>query len=54
MIGYPLALLRQEVACLALHFHWSYESIMGMEHWERREWVAQITSLASPRPQMME
>ena len=32
------------MACIALHFHWSYEVIMEMEHQERRDWVAEIAA----------
>lgn len=42
MTCYPLERLRQEVATVALHFHWSYEAIMEMEHQERLEWVQTI------------
>jgi len=27
------------VAFLALHLGWSYERLMGMDHFERRKWV---------------
>lgn len=47
--GYPLERLRQEVAILALHFHWSYETIMEMEHQERRLWVGEIARLTESR-----
>ncbi len=43
--GYPLRELRQEVAVLAFHFHWPYETIMAMEHQERRMWVREIAAL---------
>lgn len=45
IIGYPLDMLRQEVAMIALHLHWSYEETMNMEHQERREWVQEIMRL---------
>ncbi|HWR26444.1 MAG TPA: DUF6760 family protein [candidate division Zixibacteria bacterium] len=47
IIGYSLDLLRQEVALIAIHFHWSYEDTMNMEHQERREWVQEIKRLVS-------
>jgi hypothetical protein len=40
-----LTQLRQEVAVLALHFHWPYETIMEMEHQERRMWVKEIAAM---------
>jgi hypothetical protein len=45
IVGYPLTQLRQEVAVLALHFHWPYETIMEMEHQERRMWVKEIAAM---------
>jgi hypothetical protein len=45
IVGYPLTQLRQEVAVLAFHFHWPYETIMEMEHQERRVWVREIAAL---------
>jgi membrane protein YqaA with SNARE-associated domain len=42
IVGYPLEQLRREVAVLAFHFHWSYETIMEMEHQERCMWVREI------------
>jgi hypothetical protein len=45
IVGYPLKQLRQEVAVLAFHFHWRYETIMEMEHQERRMWVREITAM---------
>ena len=44
-MGYPLDRLRQEVAYIAFHFHWPYESIMEMEHQERQEWVDEISGI---------
>jgi hypothetical protein len=34
--------LRQEVAALSLHFHWSYETVMDMEHPERVMWTDEL------------
>lgn len=47
MIRYPLAQLYQEVAYLALHFNWSREAILDLEHQERRQWVQEINQLLS-------
>ena len=45
IVGYPLKQLRREVAVLAFHFHWSYQTIMEMEHQERRMWVKEIAEM---------
>jgi hypothetical protein len=37
--------LTEEVAFIAYHFHWPHEQIMNLEHRERRQWVAQISTL---------
>jgi hypothetical protein len=34
--------MREEVACVAMHFHWSLESILALEHGDRRQWVMEI------------
>jgi len=33
------------VAFIAYHFHWPADSVMGMEHAERRKWVEEISSI---------
>ena len=45
MVGYPLDQLNEEVAFVAYHLHWSMETIMNLEHQDRRSWVAQISAL---------
>jgi hypothetical protein len=40
-----LAQLYQEVAYIALHFHWSRDEILALDHRERRLWVAEISAL---------
>ena len=44
-MSYPLDRLREEVAYLAYHFHWSYEEVMHMEHAERQEWVDEVARI---------
>lgn len=44
-MGYPLAELHEEVAHIAYHFHWAQSEIMGMEHRDRRRWVAAISRI---------
>jgi len=34
--------MRQEVACIAYHFHWSLEEILNLDHLNRRQWVQEI------------
>ena len=45
MTGYPIDRLHEEVAFLAYHFHWDYETIMNMEHRERLSWCEEITKI---------
>ena len=45
MTGYPLDRLFEEVAYLAYYFHWPHDQIMGMEHRERLQWVAEIARI---------
>jgi uncharacterized protein DUF6760 len=45
VIGYPLDQLREEVAFIAYHFHWSHAEIMALEHAERRQWVEEIAQI---------
>jgi hypothetical protein len=33
------------VAFIAYHFHWSHPDIMGLEHADRRRWVAEISDI---------
>ncbi|WP_338421191.1 DUF6760 family protein [Nostoc parmelioides] len=37
--------MRQEVAYIAYHFHWSYDQVMAMEHRERQQWVAEVAQI---------
>jgi hypothetical protein len=45
ILSYPLAQLREEVAFIAYHFHWSHDEIMALEHTDRRRWVNTISSI---------
>ena len=45
MTGYPLDHLYEEVAFLAYHFHWDYETIMNMEHRERKLWCEEVSKI---------
>jgi hypothetical protein len=44
-VGYPLKALYEEVAFVAYHFHWPPDSILNLEHQERRRWVEQISAI---------
>jgi hypothetical protein len=45
VLSYPSQQLYEEVAYLALHFHWSRDDLLTLEHPERRRWVEQIGKL---------
>jgi hypothetical protein len=44
-MAYPVAELYGEIAFIATHFHWSRESLMAMEHCERRRWCREISAI---------
>jgi len=37
--------LFEEVAYIAYHFNWPHDQILGLEHGERRRWVAEIARI---------
>lgn len=41
----PVAELYGEMAFIAHHFHWSSESLLTMEHVERRRWCREISAI---------
>lgn len=41
----PVADLYGEMAFIAHHFHWSSESLLTMEHVERRRWCREISAI---------
>lgn len=45
MIGYPLDQADGEVAFIAYHFHWPLDTIMNLEHAQRRKWVVHISDI---------
>ncbi len=45
MTGYPVERLHEEVAFLAYHFHWDYDTIMNMEHRERLSWCEEVSKI---------
>jgi hypothetical protein len=44
-LSYPSAALLEEVAFIAYHFHWAPETVIEMEHADRRKWVEQISMI---------
>ncbi len=49
VVGYPLSALYEEVAFVAYHFHWPVETILNLEHAERRKWVGEISAINERR-----
>jgi hypothetical protein len=45
MTGYPSDVLFEEVAFIGYYLHWPYEQIMGLDHLERRRWVAEVSKI---------
>lgn len=45
VLGYPLRALYGEVAFIAYHFHWPPETVLNLEHAERRRWVEEISAI---------
>lgn len=45
MMASPVADLYGEMAFIAHHFHWSSETVMTMEHAERRRWCREISTI---------
>ncbi|MHB8627300.1 MAG: DUF6760 family protein [Aggregatilineales bacterium] len=45
MVGYPLDRLREEVAFIAYHLHWTHDDILQLTHRERAEWVRQVNQI---------
>jgi hypothetical protein len=43
--AYPARQLREEMAFIAYHFHWSRDELLGLEHAERRRWCREISSI---------
>ena len=43
--GLSVAALYEEMAFIAHHFHWSSETLLTMEHGERRRWCREISAI---------
>ncbi|RWO22225.1 MAG: hypothetical protein EOS09_21385 [Mesorhizobium sp.] len=56
MKAYPPRMLREEMAFIAYHFHWSPADLLVLEHAERRHWCRSISAInrqldgAAPNP----
>jgi hypothetical protein len=44
-VAYPIDRVRDEVAFVAYHMHWSLEEILDLSHRERVEWVGQVSKI---------
>ncbi|MGP1372846.1 MAG: DUF6760 family protein [Almyronema sp.] len=44
-MSYPSNQLYEEVAYIALHFHWSLAEILSLVNSDRRRWVTEIQTL---------
>lgn len=44
---YATEALHEEVAYLALHFHWSLDDLLDLEHADRQRFVAQVARLTA-------
>jgi hypothetical protein len=42
VIGHPASALFEEMAVIALHFHWQHDELLGLTHRERRRWLREI------------
>ena len=44
-MAYPIERVREEVAFVAYHLHWSLAEILDLPHRERVEWVGQVSQI---------
>ena len=45
VLSYPSERLHEEVAYIALHFHWPRDDILELEHAERQRWIDEINKI---------
>jgi len=45
MTGYDSRRLHEEIAFLAYHFHWDYDTLMNLEHREREQWCREVSRI---------
>jgi hypothetical protein len=41
--------VREEVAYIAYHFHWSQRDVLELEHGDRRRWIEEIDRINQRR-----
>jgi hypothetical protein len=46
-VTYATDRIQEEVAYIAYHFHWSLETILDLEHRDRRGYTEQIAALVN-------
>jgi hypothetical protein len=46
--------VREEIAFLAYHLHWSLDELTALAHGERRSWVEQVSALNAQLNSMAE
>ncbi len=44
-LSYPSDRLFEEIAYVAYHFHWPYDDIVNLDHFERLRWVREIAKI---------
>ena len=44
-MAYPIDRVREEVAFVAYHLHWSLAEILDLPHRERVDWVGQVSQI---------
>ena len=45
MTSYPLDALYEEMAFIAYYLHWPPQTLLELEHAERRRWVAEVSRI---------
>ena len=45
MEGYPLDQLHEEIAFLAYYLHWDYDTLLSLEHNDRRRWCEEVSKI---------
>jgi hypothetical protein len=44
-VTYPEEALHRELAYVAYYLHWPRDLLLGLEHAERRRWVAEVSHI---------
>ena len=45
VLGYPLNALYEEVAYLGYYLHWGHDTVIDMEHADRRRWCEEVAKI---------